>query len=55
MEKNESVTTNKYIPMYLMNSAIELGRMKEFVDSIEDQEIKDMALGEYYYFSGNHE
>lgn len=47
-------TTNQYIPMLLVNSHFEHGKVREFVDSIEDEEIREMALAEYCYFTGDH-
>lgn len=55
---NEGHSTDrkdKYIPMILMNSEINSGEMKQFIDDIEDPVIKEMAYAEYCYFTGNHE
>ncbi len=40
-------------PLPLMTSAYEVGKAKEFVDSIESKEARLIALSEYYYFSGD--
>ncbi len=42
----------KHIPMLLMNSSYDVGKCIEFVNSIEDDDDKKLALGEYYYHIG---
>ena len=44
-----------YLPMMLMNTAFEPGKCREFMDSTEDPDIRNMVYAEYAYFSGQHE
>lgn len=39
-------------PMPLMNAAFAPGRCMEYVEGIGDARLRDIALAEYYYFSG---
>lgn len=43
-----------YIPMILMNSVLEPGNVMGFIQSIKDPTSREMAMAEYYYFTGNH-
>lgn len=43
------------IPMPLLNGAFEPGHCMEYVDGIQDARLRDIALTEYYYFSGRAE
>lgn len=43
------------IPMPLLNSAFPIGKCREYIESIADKDDKAIALGEYYYFSGQAE
>lgn len=53
MEKTNTITTeDAYVPMYLMNSEFEKGKVNAFIDSVNDPTIKAMALAEYYFFTG---
>ncbi len=45
----------KHVPMPLMNTPFELGRCLETINKIEDIDEKNIALCEYYYFSGQSE
>ncbi len=56
-EKNEEKNLNllKIAPMPLVNTAFELGHCREAVDKIEDENLRNIALSEYYYFSGQSE
>lgn len=40
------------IAMPLLNSAYPVGKCREFIDSIRDEDDRAIAWGEYYYFSG---
>lgn len=50
----ERLVRTKYTPMILMNSTFEPGKVMEFALSIEGTINRDMAIAEYYYFTGNH-
>ena len=39
-------------PLPLMNSTFEPGKAKEYIDSIDSEDVRLMALAEYYYFTG---
>ena len=43
-----------FVPMLLMNSQLKKGEIRDFIDSIPDKVSKDMALAEYYYYTGHH-
>lgn len=43
------------IPMPLLNGAFEPGHCMEYVNGIQDARLRDIALTEYYYFSGRAE
>lgn len=43
-----------FVPMLLMNSQLKKGEIRDFIDSISDKVSKDMALAEYYYYTGHH-
>lgn len=43
---------NNSILMPLMNTAFKPGKCMEYIDSIKDKDTKNIALCEYYYFSG---
>lgn len=43
------------VPMPLMNSAFPIGKCREYIETIPDEDIRKVALGEYYYFSGQAE
>ena len=43
------------IPMPLMNAGFVPGHCKEYVESIQDTRLRDIARAEYYYFSGQAE
>ncbi len=40
------------IPMPLLNTPFELGHCMEYVEKIEDEDLRNIATAEYYYFSG---
>lgn len=44
----------EYIPLYLMNVEAEKGGFKAFIESIPDPEVKELAYGEFYYYTGKH-
>ena len=48
-------TQPERVPMPLMNTAFEPGRCLEFVESIQNEQMRDIAWAEYYYFSGRPE
>ena len=41
--------------MPLMNSAYPVGRCREFIETIPDEEVRAIAWGEYYYYCGQAE
>ena len=43
------------IAMPLMNSAYPVGKCREFIETIPDEDDRTIALGEYYYYSGQAE
>lgn len=43
------------MPMPLLNSAFAIGKCREYIEAIADKDDKQIALGEYYYFSGQAE
>lgn len=45
----------EYIPMPLLNSAYEPGHCLETARAMEDENLRGIALAEYYYFSGRPE
>lgn len=52
-----SNTTDKKIRMAmpLLNSSFPVGKCREYIDCIPDEDDRKIALGEYYYFSGQAE
>ena len=44
--------SKKHIPMRLMSTAFSPGHCMELIQSITDPDDREMALAEYYYFSG---
>ncbi len=52
--KEHSITDFGYsIPMPLLNIPFDLGEAKETAENIKDKDLRNIALAEYYYFSGN--
>lgn len=43
------------MPLPLLNSAFPVGKCREYIESIADKDDRQIALGEYYYFSGQAE
>ena len=41
--------------MPLMNSTYPVGSCREFIETIPDEDVRAIAWGEYYYFSGQAE
>ena len=55
-QQDAPVSDASYLtPMPLMNAAFVPGQAMEYVEGIEDPRLRDIALAEYYYFSGNPE
>lgn len=50
-----AVTPACLMPMPLMNTAFVPGHCKEYVESIQDVRLRDIARAEYFYFSGQAE
>ncbi len=51
--KTEMQTQNFRIAMPLLNTPYELGKVMNYIKKIEDIDSRNIALGEYYYFSGH--
>lgn len=53
---NEKITRSEMVKkrtaMLLMNSSYDVGSILDYIAGIEDDDDKTLALGEYYYFSG---
>ncbi len=47
--------TIKRYHLPLLRSSFELGKAKEFIDSLPDEDDRNIALSEYYYYTGNAE
>ncbi len=45
----------KRMAMPLLNSSFPIGKCKEYIECIPDEDDRKIALGEYYYFSGQAE
>ncbi len=45
----------EYVPMIVLNSEIPQGHYREYIDSFTNPVVKDMALAEFFFFSGNQE
>lgn len=43
----------KRLPLPLLRSNYKIGHIKEFLDSIPDPDDRNIALAEYYYYTGN--
>lgn len=50
-----SDSLKQYVPMPLLNSVFPLGECKEYIKHISNEHERRIALGEYYYFSGQAE
>ena len=51
--KNNIINNSMLMP--LMNTAFKPGKCMEYIDNIKDKDTKNIALCEYYYFSGQAE
>ncbi len=51
----KSVATIKRYQLPLLRSSFEVGKAMEFIDSIPDPDDKNIALAEYYYYTGRAE
>ncbi len=51
----KSVATIKRYQLPLLRSSFEVGKAVEFIDSIPDPDDKNIALAEYYYYTGRAE
>lgn len=45
----------EYVPMIVLNSQIPQGHYREYIASFTNPVVKDMALAEFFFFSGNQE
>ena len=48
-------TGRKHIPMPLLNSVFPLGQCTRYIEKMEDEDERNIAWAEYYYFSGQAE
>ena len=44
-----------YVPMLLMSTAFQPGECLNFIQSLKDYDVQEMAYCEYYYFTGAHD
>ena len=42
----------KYIPMPLVNTPFPVGKAMDYIEKIENEDMRRLALAEYYHFSG---
>ena len=54
-DRKKEEVAKQYKPMLVMNTAFKPGTCLEFIESLNDPDVKKMAYAEYYYFSGQHE
>lgn len=54
MTDTEQQNLSSHVPMPLVNTKLKRGEVKTYIDSLPDNESKEMALAEYYYFTGMH-
>lgn len=54
MVEKEQQNPSSYIPMPLTNSKLNRGEVKSYIDSLSGTETREIALAEYYYFTGMH-
>ncbi len=52
-EAAEAAPPYSYIPMPLMNTPFAPGGMRDAVDTIKNEDERNIALAEYYYYTGN--
>ncbi len=55
LKANETIPTVKRYHLPLLRCPFELGKAKEFIDSIPDPDDRNIALSEYYYYTGHAE
>ncbi len=55
LEKSEAIQQIKRYQLPLLRSCYEAGSAKEFIESIADEDDRNIALSEYYYYMGNAE
>lgn len=51
--EKQNTTAAKRLPLPLLRSNYKIGNVKEFIDSITDPDDRNIALAEYYYYTGN--
>ena len=54
-EGAQKCTGRKHIPMPLLNSVFPLGQCTRYIEKMEDEDERNIAWAEYYYFSGQAE
>ena len=54
-DKRENMNRRIHSPMPLLNSAFPLGECTRYIEKMEDEDEKNIAWAEYYYFSGQAE
>ncbi len=55
LSKSEAVPHIERYQLPLLHSSFEVGKAKEFIESIHDPDDKNIALAEYHYYRGNAE
>ncbi len=55
LDLSEVIPEIKRYHLPLLRSSFELGKAKEFIDDIPDEDDRNIALSEYYYYTGNAE
>ncbi len=53
VSKDIEVLKYKHDIMPLMNAVFPIGKCREYIDSIQDKDEKNIAFAEYYYYTGN--
>ncbi len=53
-EKELEAEQFKHDIMPLMSATFEIGKCTEYIESITDEDERNMAYAEYYYYTGNH-
>lgn len=54
MVEMEQRNPSLYIPMPLTNSKLSRGEVNSYIDTLSETQTREMALAEYYYFTGMH-
>lgn len=52
---NHTSEQEEHLPMRLMSTAFEPGQCLTLINQLEDDDVREMAYCEYYYFTGQHD